>query len=224
MRAVSKWQGASPERFPRRARSIASDPEPRPFATQNRLMTRGCIELRASIRLSRPRRPTRGKPLSSLAPLPAPAKAAARKAPPAPCRASAARHPRQAPGSAPVKCASNSRSPRRNRVASMTRNASRGMRAPDRAAGCEIRPRSEEHTSELQSLRHLVCRLLLEKQKQPQQPEHTIGPGDERADELPSSLKVPKPDDPYAETTLLISLRSTRLRSSSSERCVLSQC
>src|ERR1039458_10746143 len=30
-------------------------------------------------------------------------------------------------------------------------------------------PRSEEHTSELQSLRHLVCRLLLEKNKQPHQ-------------------------------------------------------
>src|SRR5258705_14017515 len=31
----------------------------------------------------------------------------------------------------------------------------------------ELRPhrRSEEHTSELQSLRHLVCRLLLEKKK-----------------------------------------------------------
>src|SRR5262245_64181068 len=28
---------------------------------------------------------------------------------------------------------------------------------------CECFPRSEEHTSELQSLRHLVCRLLLEK-------------------------------------------------------------
>src|SRR5262245_65031880 len=28
------------------------------------------------------------------------------------------------------------------------------------------RARSEEHTSELQSLRHLVCRLLLEKKKQ----------------------------------------------------------
>src|SRR5947199_3671392 len=28
--------------------------------------------------------------------------------------------------------------------------------------------RSEEHTSELQSLRHLVCRLLLEKKKQNQ--------------------------------------------------------
>src|SRR5205814_7754815 len=27
--------------------------------------------------------------------------------------------------------------------------------------------RSEEHTSELQSLRHLVCRLLLEKKNQP---------------------------------------------------------
>src|SRR5690625_6098774 len=29
------------------------------------------------------------------------------------------------------------------------------------------RPRSEEHTSELQSRGHLVCRLLLEKTKQP---------------------------------------------------------
>src|SRR5258705_3925508 len=29
--------------------------------------------------------------------------------------------------------------------------------------------RSEEHTSELQSLRHLVCRLLLEKKKKPRQ-------------------------------------------------------
>src|SRR6202023_2862780 len=30
--------------------------------------------------------------------------------------------------------------------------------------------RSEEHTSELQSLRHLVCRLLLEKKKQGRPP------------------------------------------------------
>src|SRR5947199_493577 len=40
---------------------------------------------------------------------------------------------------------------------------------PGRAAtyrtGTRTRPRSEEHTSELQSLRHLVCRLLLEKKK-----------------------------------------------------------
>src|SRR5262245_63355105 len=33
-----------------------------------------------------------------------------------------------------------------------------------------VRHRSEEHTSELQSLRHLVCRLLLEKKKKEQTP------------------------------------------------------
>src|SRR5262245_14582418 len=32
-------------------------------------------------------------------------------------------------------------------------------------AHCKSGSRSEEHTSELQSLRHLVCRLLLEKKK-----------------------------------------------------------
>src|SRR5262245_64833661 len=37
------------------------------------------------------------------------------------------------------------------------------------------RARSEEHTSELQSLRHLVCRLLLEKKKKNKKPQnHTI--------------------------------------------------
>src|SRR5437899_11646190 len=42
--------------------------------------------------------------------------------------------------------------------------------APSRSRMMQLkfvpRPRSEEHTSELQSLRHLVCRLLLEKKKQ----------------------------------------------------------
>src|SRR5437899_12916386 len=33
-------------------------------------------------------------------------------------------------------------------------------------------PRSEEHTSELQSLRHLVCRLLLEKKKKKKNMNH----------------------------------------------------
>src|ERR1035441_10727095 len=32
-------------------------------------------------------------------------------------------------------------------------------------AWLQVQDRSEEHTSELQSLRHLVCRLLLEKKK-----------------------------------------------------------
>src|SRR5258705_9558896 len=36
---------------------------------------------------------------------------------------------------------------------------------PPRPRPSSIRTRSEEHTSELQSLRHLVCRLLLEKKK-----------------------------------------------------------
>src|SRR5471030_3429991 len=34
-----------------------------------------------------------------------------------------------------------------------------------RRSGSDQARRSEEHTSELQSLRHLVCRLLLEKKK-----------------------------------------------------------
>src|SRR2546425_1522753 len=47
--------------------------------------------------------------------------------------------------------------------------ASRFMEASSRIAACGqppvSTPRSEEHTSELQSLAYLVCRLLLEKKK-----------------------------------------------------------
>src|SRR2546430_3585598 len=43
----------------------------------------------------------------------------------------------------------------------------RGWRTACRqSARCKSRPRSEEHTSELQSQSNLVCRLLLEKKKQ----------------------------------------------------------
>src|SRR5258705_7846888 len=38
-------------------------------------------------------------------------------------------------------------------------------RRKDESPAARVEPRSEEHTSELQSLRHLVCRLLLEKKK-----------------------------------------------------------
>src|SRR5687767_15460113 len=38
-------------------------------------------------------------------------------------------------------------------------------RPGDRAGGLDRHSRSEEHTSELQSLAYLVCRLLLEKKK-----------------------------------------------------------
>src|SRR3712207_7128883 len=40
-----------------------------------------------------------------------------------------------------------------------------GARACDEDAGGGDLPRSEEHTSELQSRQYLVCRLLLEKKK-----------------------------------------------------------
>src|SRR5947208_10230593 len=39
------------------------------------------------------------------------------------------------------------------------------QRKPGRRAGAALPARSEEHTSELQSPDHLVCRLLLEKKK-----------------------------------------------------------
>src|SRR5205823_7558283 len=41
----------------------------------------------------------------------------------------------------------------------------RGRRGRGRTAAACARARSEEHTSELQSLAYLVCRLLLEKKK-----------------------------------------------------------
>src|SRR2546423_3580595 len=45
--------------------------------------------------------------------------------------------------------------------------SSRGRRGRRTLRGAELRGlRSEEHTSELQSLAYLVCRLLLEKKKQ----------------------------------------------------------
>src|SRR5258705_6973107 len=40
--------------------------------------------------------------------------------------------------------------------------------------------RSEEHTSELQSLRHLVCRLLLEKKKKNAYPPNVVTPKQDR--------------------------------------------
>src|SRR5262245_65197510 len=47
-----------------------------------------------------------------------------------------------------------------------------GQRASVGEAAASVQ-RSEEHTSELQSLRHLVCRLLLEKKKNPRKPPMT---------------------------------------------------
>src|SRR5262249_59495205 len=70
---------------------------------------------------------------------------------------------------------------------SFPRRTVRHLRAARRTCGRnDLRPtrksRSEEHTSELQSLTNLVCRLLLEKKKKTQEHRHTwirifIAPG-----------------------------------------------
>src|SRR2546422_3682525 len=61
------------------------------------------------------------------------------------------------------------RSPRRERVHVLLEQ---GLAPGEHDVGCE---RSEEHTSELQSRLHLVCRLLLEKKKKPHAHAHTTG-------------------------------------------------
>src|SRR3989449_5724607 len=53
------------------------------------------------------------------------------------------------------------------RLATLARAAreSKGLRVRQPVAKLQVAVRSEEHTSELQSRLHLVCRLLLEKKK-----------------------------------------------------------
>src|SRR5258708_29075416 len=51
------------------------------------------------------------------------------------------------------------------RSGGISEGAGHGSRARGSQAGCGHLQRSEEHTSELQSPDHLVCRLLLEKKK-----------------------------------------------------------
>src|SRR5205809_6320049 len=58
--------------------------------------------------------------------------------------------------------------PRESACEARARRACAGLRAECRARG-PSHARSEEHTSELQSRLHLVCRLLLEKKKETDQ-------------------------------------------------------
>src|ERR1035441_11026869 len=66
-----------------------------------------------------------------------------------------------------VACAATASNRRlRSNCARPNHPASRVQAARESSAASALRPiaaRSEEHTSELQSLRHIVCRLLLEK-------------------------------------------------------------
>src|SRR2546426_9368930 len=75
-----------------------------------------------------------------------------------PGRATAARAPRGHPRA-------------RSRICSPLRGAVRDSRRPAPAGAARF-PRSEEHTSELQSPCNLVCRLLLEKKKNNRQYRH----------------------------------------------------
>src|SRR2546429_2742791 len=59
------------------------------------------------------------------------------------------------------------------------------------SAPTAILTRSEEHTSELQSRLHLVCRLLLEKKKQPSLASDLVDSTDGRRDRI-----VDGPDEP----------------------------
>src|SRR2546427_9108788 len=52
---------------------------------------------------------------------------------------------------------------------SAVRTATACCSVPRSRSSCTAQPRSEEHTSELQSQSNLVCRLLLEKKKKKQQ-------------------------------------------------------
>src|SRR3989442_10166519 len=51
------------------------------------------------------------------------------------------------------------------RVIGLALDSGAEARAPGQRGGAQAPERSEEHTSELQSRPHLVCRLLLEKKK-----------------------------------------------------------
>src|SRR2546425_4243582 len=63
------------------------------------------------------------------------------------------------------------RSPmRREAERGSARFGRRGLGASEQRSARAARARSEEHTSELQSLAYLVCRLLLEKKKKIKKP------------------------------------------------------
>src|SRR6266702_1675244 len=81
---------------------------------------------------------------------------------------------------------------------SVTTGSTATAAPPGTCASSQVRARSEEHTSELQSRGHLVCRLLLEKKK--------IAAGDLRLPPLSQSL------DPYEDRRAEDCLPSDRPR------------
>src|SRR5437899_3007988 len=77
-------------------------------------------------------------------------------------------NPDPRPGSRPVRCTNDQSRGLQDAGQRRGHGPSRCDLLPGSLAAGALQPglaRSEEHTSELQSLRHLVCRLLLEKKK-----------------------------------------------------------
>src|SRR5690554_7675108 len=70
---------------------------------------------------------------------------------------------------AKVRAPPASRAKRPTRSASLITTKRKGCRLQELGASAASATRSEEHTSELQSRPHLVCRLLLEKKKNKQE-------------------------------------------------------
>src|ERR1041385_7258834 len=73
--------------------------------------------------------------------------------------------------------------------------------------------RSEEHTSELQSRLHLVCRLLLEKKKK----HHLLFPAHTAHTRMPVQTRAPRAADTAAERP---SMESLGVSSSAGRNCV----
>src|SRR2546429_1392543 len=67
----------------------------------------------------------------------------------------------------PVRCVCSEESEPMNAMVRPSGDTVGDSQNPGRATSERIAPRSEEHTSELQSRLHLVCRLLLEKKNTP---------------------------------------------------------
>src|SRR3712207_8476185 len=67
--------------------------------------------------------------------------------------------------SQPSRCRSSSMAPSRTSPPCSSASGRGSKSGPLRRNSAALSPRSEEHTSELQSRQYLVCRLLLEKKK-----------------------------------------------------------
>src|SRR6266496_4048147 len=88
----------------------------------------------------------------------------------------------------------------------------RRSRPRQRKSGQPCPPRSEEHTSELQSRRDLVCRLLLEKKNELMEPHATTTTSAVKATRSPSTTAttpvISRPDRLVSRRSIFVSVSS----------------